>query len=215
MPVWRLDNHQRVCVDRHCNVHFQHYSIRGRSAVTLRWRQFLNLNDVVMDLDTFENMKYYPLGKNLWLQRDTNGVEFYHCKRNRHFLFHERSWRTYLMGTHRSILSFLRHEAVSRRQHAPSNAAPDQSESGDNSPPPTQQQTLSWATTHARHKNEQRKKHTNVPKRDSTDTGCPFSFSSSVDALRATTDLTSDMEEGEVCAIQVDCEELGDFESLK
>lgn len=215
MPVWRLDNHQRVCVDQHCNVHFQHYSNRGRSAVTLRWRQFLNLNDVVMDLDTFENMKYYPLGKNLWLQRDTNGVQLYHCKRNRHFLFHERSWRTYLRGTHRSILSFLRHEAVSRRQHAPSNAAPDQSESGGNSPPPSQQQTLSRPATHARHKNEQRKKHTNVSKRDSTDTGCPFSFSSSVDALRATTDLTSDMEEGEVCAIQVDCEELGDFESFK
>ena len=215
MRRWKLDNQQRVSVDQHCNVHFQHFSNGINVSLSLTWRQFLNLNDVIMDLATFENMKYYPLGKNLWLQHYEDSIQLYHCKYHKFFSFHDRSWKKYLRETHCLILSFIRHEALPRRQHAASNATPLQSQSGGDSSSITSQQTLSRASAHARCENEQRKKRANLSERDSSDTGCPFSFSSSVDVLRATTDLTLIMEEGEVCAIQVDCEELGDFESFE
>ena len=215
MPSWKLDNQQRVYVDRHCNVHFQHYHNNIRNAISLRWRQFLNLNDVVMDLDTFENIKYYPLGKNLWLQQDEDCIELYHCKRKRYFLFHERSWRKYLRETHRLILSFIRHEALPRHQHAASNAALLQGRSGRNSSPTTQQQILPRTSPDARSENEQWKKHANVSEWNSSNSGSDFSFSSSINALRATTDLTSEMEEGEVCSIELDREQFSDFESLQ
>ena len=160
-----------------------------------------------MDLATFENMKYYPLGKNLWLQHYEDSIQLYHCK------YH--SWKKYLRETHCLILSFIRHEALPRRQHAASNATPLQSQSGGDSSSITSQQTLSRASAHARRENEQRKKRANLSERDSSDTGSPFSFRRSVDALRATGDPESDMEEGEVCVIELDREQFSDFESLK
>ena len=215
MRRWKLDNQQRVSVDQHSNVHFQHFKNGIKFSLGLTWRQFLNLNDVIMDLATFENMKYYPLGKNLWLQHYEDDIQLYHCKYHKFFSFHDHSWKKYLRETHRLILSFIRHEALPRRQHAASNATPLQSQSGGDSSSITSQQTLSRASPHARRENEQRKKRANVSQRDSSDTGSPFSFRRSVDALRATGDPESDMEEGEVCVIQLDREQFSDFESLK
>ena len=215
MRRWKLDNQQRVSVDQHCNVHFQHFKNGIKFSLGLTWRQFLNLNDIIMDLATFDNMKYYPLGKNLWLQHYEDSIQLYHCKNKKYFSFHDRSWKKYLRETHRLILSFIRHEALPRRQHAASNATPLQSQSGGDSSSITSQQTLSRASAHARCENEQRKKRANLPERDSSDTGSPFSFRRSVDALRATGDPESDMEEGEVCVIQLDREQFSDFESLK
>ena len=215
MKQWRLDNQQRVCVDRHCNVHFQHYLHENRYTITLRWRQFLNLNDVVRDLDTFHNIKYYPLGKNLWLQYDRNGIQFYDCKQKRYFTFHDRSWQKYIKETNRCIRSFLRHEALPRREHVASDATQLQSQSGGDSSLTTQQQTLSRTTPHAHRENEQRKKHANLSEWNSSDTGRPFSFRGSVDVLRTARDPQQDMEDGEVCDIQLDCEQFSDFDSCK
>ena len=215
MRRWKLDNQQRVSVDRHSNVHFEHFSNRTNVSLALTWRQFLNLNDVIMDLPTFENMRYYPLGKNLWLQHYEDSIQLYHCKYHKFFSFHDHSWKKYLRETHCLILSFIRHEALPCRQHAASNATSLQSQSGGDSSSITSQQTLSRASAHARRESEQRKKRANLPERDSSDTGSPFSFRGSVDALRATGDPESDMEEGEVCVIQLDREQFSDFESLK
>ena len=211
MKTWRLDNQQRVSVDQQCNVHFQHYFVKGKSDISLTWRQFLNLNDVVMDLATFENMKYYPLGKNLWLQYDECSIQLYYCNRRRYFTFHQQSWSRYIKVTHRLILTFLRHEAVHRRQRAAPDATLFQSESGGTSSPNSQQQILPRATSHAGGENEQRKKRTTLSKRDSTNSGRAFSFRGAVDALRTTTDPASDMEEGEDCVIQLDREQFSDF----
>ena len=215
MKHWRLDNQQRVCVDQHCNLHFQHYHGNKRSSVALKWRQFLNLNDVVMDLDTFENMKYYPLGNNIWLQYDRNAIQLYDCKHKRYFTFHARSWQKYIKETHRCIRTFLRHEALPRREHVASDATRRQSESGSNSSPVASEQTLSRTPPNAGCENEQWKKHANVSERISSDTGRPFSFRGSVDVLRTTRDLEEDMEEEEVCVIQLDREQFSDFDSLK
>ena len=95
---WKLVGQQRVSVDHHHTVTFRHSS---RNAITLTWRQFLNLNDIVMDLDTFKTMKYYPLGKNLWLQYYKSAIQLYDCKLNLSFTFHEISWRKYIKKTHR------------------------------------------------------------------------------------------------------------------
>ena len=207
MKSWWLDNQQRVYVDHHRNVHFQHYY--NKLSIALTWRQFLNLNDIIMDLETFQNMKYYPLGKNLWLQCDRYCIQLYHCKRHRYFSFHDRSWSKYIKETHRSILSFLRHEALHRGEHAASDAYRFQSKSRDTSSLDIQQQTLSRTTSHARGKNEQWKKCADLSEWNNSNPGRSFSVGSSVDAMRTTTDIVSDLEEEEV--IQLDCTQSGDF----
>ena len=213
MKRWQLNHQQCAVVDSHRNVYFQHYYKNGKRAIALTWRQFLNLNDIIMDLETFKIMKYYPLGKNLWLQYDKDCIQLYHCNRYRYLTFHQRSWLKYINETHRHILSFLRHEAVHHRQHAASDATLFQSKSRNTSSPNRQQQILSRTTSNARGETEQRTKCANLSKRDSSNSGRCFSFSGSVNALRAATDPTTDMEEGEVCAIELDRNQFSDFQS--
>lgn len=216
MKSWRLDDQQRVCVDLHRNVHFHHYYNAGKRVIALSWRQFLNLNDILLDLETFKNMKYYPLGKNLWLQHDKNRIQLYHCHQNSHFSFHDRSWSKYIRETHRRILSFLRHEAsVHRRQHVASDATLFQSQSRDMSSPNVKHENLSRSSSHVSGENEQRKKCANLSEWDSSNSGRPFSFIGSINALRTAADPTSDMEEGEVCDIELDCGQPSDIDSFE
>lgn len=217
MKNWSLDSHQRVSVDRRHNVYFKHDTHGKETGITLSRRQFLNLNDIIMDLDTFRNMKYYPLGGNVWLQYYQNRIQLYHCRLHIHFTFHDTSWMKYLGETHRRILSFIRHGAtrIHDRQHAASHENLFKGGSRDISSTSSQQQAVSRPTSNAGSETEQYAKHSNLSERNSTNSGRPFSFIGAVHALGTTKEPATDMEEGEVCDVQSDCGQLSDFYSIE
>ena len=217
MKRWTLDSHQRVCVDSYRNVHFVTQHHHCTFELILTWRQFQNLNDVLMDLAIFKRMKYYPLGKNLWLEYNTNHIQLYHCRHKHYFRFSQYSFIKYKRKIHQQVMSFLRHDVseLHRRQHAAAHATLQPSRSRRTPQSSTQQQTLSRPTSNARCENEQRAKPPNLSKRERADTRCPFSFVGAVDALGAAAETATDMEEGDVCHIQVDCGESCDFDTTE
>ena len=217
MKTWKLDRHQRVSVDHHRTISFQHYIGRHVKEVTLSWRQFLNLNDLILDLDTFQNMKYYPLGKNLWLQYYEKHIQLYHCQLYIYFTFHEASWCKYIKKTHRQILSFLRHgsPALHRRQHAEAHETLFQNQSQNITPTSTQQQVLSRPPSNVNSDTEQRSEYTTLSEWDGSNSRRPFSFIGSVHALGVTPNPASDMEEGEVYDIEHDSGQSSDLYTIE
>ena len=210
---WYLRFGQCVCADAERNVRFKSY----KSEITLSWRQFLNLNDVIKDLDTFRCLKYYPIGDQLWLQYYKNDIQLHYHRRRTFFTFHEDSWKKYKKDIHHSILSFLRHgvSTLHHRQHAPTHATLFKGQSRGVTSTTSQQQTLSRTTSNAGGENEQLTKPANLSEWDSTNSGRPFSFIGAVHALGTTTHATPDMEEGEVHDVDFDCGQSSDFYSIE
>lgn len=216
MKTWKLDSQQRVSADLHRNVYFKHYSGKTRG-ITLSWRQFLNLNDILLDLEIFKKMKYYPLGNHIWLQYYKNHIQLYHCHLNIYFTFHESSWYEYLKAIHRKILSFLRHGATTLhgRKHAPTHENLFQSRSCNAPSTSSKHKVISGEATNATGENEQCQKSPNLSEWDSANSGRPFSFIGAVNAIGTTTNAMSDMEEGEVLDITSDGGQLSDFFTIE
>ena len=212
MKSWKLDSQQRVCADSHLNVTFKHYGMTVRT-LTLSYRQFLNLHDIVRDLEPLHNMRYYPLGQNIWLQYYNNNIQLYHCRRGIYFTFHKTSWRKYLKEIHHRVRSFLRHDSTTSydRQHTPSHETLSQDRSDNITSTSSQQQIVSGETSNASGENEQWSKSPNLSKRNSTNSGRPFSFIGAVHALGTPTPLMEDMEVGERFNLNSDGGQYGDF----
>jgi hypothetical protein len=212
--MWTLNSQQYISVDQRRNVHFTHSRGKG---ITLSWRQFLNLNDIIKDLTTFHNMKYYPLGSNVWLQYYNQKIQLYNCVQYNYFSFDKECWRKYIKECHLPILSFLRYDskAIRRRQHAPTHANLFQSGSHSITPTTSKQQVLSGPTSNAGSENEQCTESPNISKWNSTNSRRPFSFISEVHALRTAKNATADMEEGEVFDFKSDCGQYSDFCSIE
>ena len=217
MKTWRLNSQQHINVDIHRNVYFKYVNQKPQQGIKLTWRHFLNLNDIIMDLETFHTMKFYPLGSNTWLQFYKNQIQFYHCVHSFYFTFDKISWKRYIDDIHRSILSFLRHEAkaLQRRKYTSSHESLFQSRTRKTTSTASKQQILSRSTSNVGGENEQWKKSSDLSKWDSANPRRPFSFISAVHALRTTDDATKDMEEGEVCDIETDCGQFSDFCSIE
>ena len=214
MKTWILDTVQHVNVDNHRNVYFKHYTKMGRRGITLSWRQFLNLNDIMMDLDTFHSMRYYPLGNQIWLQYFRNQIQIYHTRFSIYFTFREACWIKYKRETHKSILSFLQHgrkRSLHHREHTPSDENLFQIQARNITPSDSKQQILSGSPSDVAGENEQRKESSNLSKWDSSNHRRPFSFIGAVHALRAAENTTPVLEEGELCDIESDC---GQFSNL-
>lgn len=217
MKNWKLDSRQCVSVDCHRNVYFKHYFGKRRKGITLSWRQFLNLNDIIMDLKTLQNIKYYPLGGNIWLQYYKNCIQLYHCHLSIYFSFHEASWNKYKKEIHHHILSFLRHGSTTlySRKYTPKYETLFQSPSRNITSTTSKQQVLSGTTTNVGGENEQWAKSSNLSEWDSTNSRRPFSFIGAVHALGTTENATSDMEEGEVYDVAMDSEQSSDLCSIE
>ena len=221
MKTWKLDSQQYVSADYQRYVYFQHCNKRNKQGkwrgITLSWRQFLNLNDIIKDLNTFKNMKYYPLGKYLWLQFHKTHIQFYHCRLNRYFTFHNLSWSKYVKETHRHILSFLRHEATTLHdcQQDATHETVFESESQDITSTFSGKHALYRTTYNVGGENEQWQKSSNLSEWDCSNLRRPFSFCREVNALRTTTAAASDVEEGEVSDIRLDCGQSSDFVSIE
>lgn len=216
MKTWKLDWQQRVSTDLQRNVYFKHYGRHVRG-ISLSWRQFLNLHDVIRDLDTFRRMKYYPLGERIWLQHSNRDIQLYHCHLNSTFTFHESSWNKYIKETHQRIYSFLRNASPSLHncQHAKANENLFKDDTQPITSTHTQQQTLSRTASNACGEIKQQSKRSNLPEWDSADSRRPFSFINSVHALRTTTNPATDMEEGELFDIASECGQHCDFYSIE
>ena len=212
MKTWQLDCLQCVSIDSHRNVYFKHRG-RNMAGITLSWRQFLNLNDVMKDLATFRSLLWYPLGNFIWLQYYNNHIQLYHCRLKIYFSFRDVSWYKYINETHHHILAFIRHgtNKVHGRQRHATDETLFQNRSRLSPPTSPQQQVLPRTPTHVSVDTQQRAKYTNLQKRDSADTGRPFSFIGAVHALGAAPDSSSDMEEGEVCHVGDECQQFSDF----
>ena len=216
MKSWKLDSQQRVSADMNGNVYFKHYIKGKRKGVTLSHRQFLNLNDIIKDLKTFQNMKYYPLGKKVWLQYDADRFQLYHCSLNIYFTFHHDSWHQYINRIHHQISSFLHHvSSLYDRKHAASHETLFQVRSGKVTSKSSKQQTISRETSDVGGEHEQWSKCANVSKWNDTNPGPPFSFIGAVHALGTTENASTNMEEGEVHDVESDCEQHGDFYSIE
>lgn len=214
MESWTLDSQQRICADTHRNVHFKHV---GKIRLTLSYRQFLNLNDIVLDLSTFYRMKFYPLGDSVWLQFHKHNIQLYQCERNIYFTFHTASWRKYIKSVHPQLRSFLRHgrSPLHDRQHAPSHETIYQNRSGGIASANLKQQVVSREAKDVSGENEQWAEHSNLSEWDSANTGRPFSFIGAVDALRTSDNAPPDMEEGEVCDDTIDCGQFSDLYTIE
>ena len=207
-----LKRGQTVSTDTKRKVYFYYpYTI------VLNWRQFLNLNDVIRDMDTFRHLKYYPLGDHLWLQQHVKGIQLYNHRRKIFFTFHEESWKKYKRETHYRILSFHRYGASSlhHRQHATTHEALFKSQSQNLTSTIIPQQVLSRETSNVGGKNEQQQKCSNLSEWNHSNPRRPFSFIGAVHALGTTRQATSDLEDGEVPDIELDCGQSSDFYSIE
>lgn len=217
MKTWKLNSQQHIATDQYRNVYFKHDYDGDMKGITLSWRQFLNLNDIILDLKTFHRMKFYPLGNRVWLQYYKNRIQIYHCYLTNYFTFHELSWKKYIRETHRQIRSFLRHEwtTLYRRKHASSHETLFQDRSRYITTSTSKQQILSGSPSNADREDEQRKESTNLPKRDCANSRRPFSFIGAVHALGIAKDAARDMEEGEVYDFECDSGQYSDLCSIE
>lgn len=209
---WYLKYGQSVSADMERNVYFCYpYTI------VLSYRQFLNLNDVIKDMDTFQFLKYYPLGDHLWLQYLEKGIQLYNHRRNVYFTFHKESWKKYKREIHYRILSFLRHGAPSLHdcQHAPTHETLFRNQSRNLTSTTPQQHVLSRKTSNVGGENEQQAKRSNLSEWNGSNSRRPFSFVGAVHALGTTKQATRDLEEGEVSDLELDCGQSSDFYSIE
>lgn len=213
MKTWILDSLQHINVDHHRNVHFKHFTRKGYRGITLSWRQFRNLNDIIMDLETFYKMKYYPLGDHIWFQFCGNRIQIYHSKLSIYFTFRDACWKKYKREIHRRLLSFLQHEwkALHHRQHTPSHENLFEGRSQNITSTTRKQQVLPRTTSNVSDENEQWEESSNLSKWDGANHRQPFSFIGAIHALRTPEKATSDMEEGEVFDNESECGQLSDF----
>ena len=203
---------QCVSADLQRNVYF-HYP----DTIVLSWRQFLNLNDVIMDMDMFRFLKYYPLGDHLWLQHHEKGIQLYNHRQKKFFTFHEESWKKYKRVIHARILSFLRHAVPSLQgcKHAPTHENLFKGESQIFTSKTSEKQVLSRETSNVGGGNEQQAECSNLSKWNSSNSRRPFSFIGAVHALGTSREATRDLEEGEVPDVELDCGQSSDFYSIE
>lgn len=212
MKSWKLDSQQRVCADSHLNVTFKHYGRKVRG-ITLSYRQFLNLHDVVLDLETLHNIRYYPLGQFIWLQYYKDHIQLYHCRLSIYFTFHKTSWCKYLKEIHHRVHSFLQDASTTPhgRQRSPADETLSQDRTVNITSTSSQQQVVSGQASNVSDENEQWEKSSNLSKWHSTNSGRPFSFIGAVHALGTPTTLTQDMDDGELFNLTSDGGQYGDF----
>ena len=114
--------HRKQCVTafaRSC-IRFRHRTDTDFIySVSLNWRQFQNLNDIVRDFETFKSLKYYPLGGGVFLFRNRYTIKLINNRTNCFFRFYESSWKNYLKCAHPRLFSYLRDgESVYHQPHA-------------------------------------------------------------------------------------------------
>jgi hypothetical protein len=112
MKTWILDSLQYIRVDRDGNVHFKNSHGHTSRGITLTWRQFVNLNDIMRDLEYFETLRFISLGDQVWLQHYRNEIQIYHSHSANCFSFRKYNWEKYRRYIHRSIMTFIRREFI-------------------------------------------------------------------------------------------------------
>ena len=112
MKVWNLDSQQHIKVDHAGKVHFKCSRGNSSKGITLTWRQFFNLHDIMRDLEYFERLKFISLGNQVWFQHYRNEIQIYHSHPSIYFSFRKANWEKYKQSVHRSIMSFIRRELI-------------------------------------------------------------------------------------------------------
>ena len=112
MKTWILDSQQYIKVDRDGNVHFKNSHGNISNGITLSWRQFFNLNDIMRDLDYFKKLRFISLGNQIWLQHYRNEIQIYHSRLSIYFSFRKSNWEKYKRNIHQSIVLFIRREFI-------------------------------------------------------------------------------------------------------
>ena len=110
MKTWILDSLQYIKVDRDGNVHFKNYHGDASNEITLTWRQFFNLHDIMRDMEYFRKFKCISIGDQVWFQRCNNEIQLCHSAHSPCFSFSLCNWTTYQDSVHRAIMSYIRRE---------------------------------------------------------------------------------------------------------
>ena len=210
--LFHLHPRQSVVVDQH-RIYFRHHATKTTfRGVILKWRHLQNLHDIVRDLETFKNMKYYPLGEDIWANINGACVELVDNRANTYFRFFSRSWHEYITRCHRRIYSFFRHgsrgQRLSRYQHdenvnARSRCQPGRRESLFQQ----HNETLPRAAGNAHYANEQRTQCANISSRSNSNSRQHEGSHGRGDAKRDPTTSTEDNEYE-----QLSSDETGDEE---
>lgn len=215
--LFHLHPRQTVVVVDKRNIYFRHRTTKGvYRGVTLEWRHLQNLHDVVSDLETFKNMKFYPLGDGIWLNNNHSCVELVDNRASAYFSFYTRSWYAYIKHVHERLYSFFRHDARRRRRQLPSDQHDENVKSQSNSQSgrrpsflSQRNKTLPRSAGNAHYANEQRKECAVVSSRTDTDSRQCKRIESRKNAGRAPSPPSEDREDGEVSSNETTSEEYG------
>lgn len=103
-----LNRKQRISVGS--RIRFHHCGDSGQTHdVELDERQFLNLDDAILNLDKYRSVRYFPLGGNLWLYRKDSITKIIDNYKHTFFWFYQKAWHYYIEHVHASIYDFMCH----------------------------------------------------------------------------------------------------------
>lgn len=101
-----LHRKQRVSVGS--RIRFHHKADSGhKHEVILNKRQFTNFDDIILNLDNYPSVYYFPLGGGIWLYRKNTTVKLIDNHRQSFFWFYWKAWRYYNSRVHSSIYKYL------------------------------------------------------------------------------------------------------------
>ena len=215
LKTWRLDYQQSVSVDHKQRIYFNHYGYLSgrRSTLIILMEDFLNLNDIILNWETYRGVGNLPISTHVWLSRRWLAKRLYHSQTGNFFAFSKDSWLKYKSSIHYAVLHFLRDgRQLQNREHNANNETtkPNQSRRSAQFLPPIQIPTRS--STNGVNSTKQRTKHSSFSKRHNTTPRCHFKFRCAVDEMRARKELATDIESGEDTSNDDINSELGNVE---
>ena len=156
-----LHRKQRVVLSG-VHIHFQHRSSSGQKyEVVLNRRQFDNLNDILLNLYEYRQLRFSPLGGGVWLFRKGPTKKIIDNHNSTFFHFHPKSWHSYITNFHHILYTALRHgNSESYQRNALHDSRPTHRYRRSASHVP--RQTLSRSPRDGDHPNGKRSEHTNV-----------------------------------------------------
>ena len=207
-----IDTNQFVFVDSAGKIRFHHYSASDLlHTFTLTSSQFYNLDDVMRGMQQLSELRWYPLGRNVWFYKNGKCVKLIDNEKQRFFRFYEIGWREYKSNVHPLILSFL-HDDTYLSHHQPH--ARDESRKTNCfgrslSSLRRGKQVLSRSTRNDCYANAKRTKSTNISRWQSTNSRSYSRRRGGKYATRVHREIEEPKEDGELSGYEADNGEFG------
>lgn len=202
-----LHQKQRVSASSRI-IRFHHQADSGRRhEVELNDEQFENLNDVIVSLDKYHSVRYFPLGEGLYLYRTDTTSKLIDSHRHTFFWFYHEAWHFYITHVHTSLYNFFRschgntyrNQSYAKRERGQRNSSRRSSSFLSN-----KYKTLSRPSRNGRHDIVKRTQHTNVSRRCSTDSRMRVRHTSRKHASRMSQQIAADQHDTTLSSVDMD-----------